>query len=139
MKNIQASWVKEGLRQSQWLLSCGVNDLGGTLINESISTTAGAQHGQLVTPAAIRRLIRDAGRTPLQRNTTYEVLKEFPQILSIEEEAQEAASEPLNTIDPNSKLFGSYQDLVANESLRYDFQRPKKRSSRPGLAKSPVI
>ena len=128
MKNIQASWVKEGRRQSQWLLSCGVNDLGGTLINESISTTAGAQHGQLVTPAAIRRLIRDAGRTPLQRNTTYEVLKEFPQILSIEEEAQEAANEPLNTIDPNSKLFGSYQELVANESLRYDFQRPKKRS-----------
>jgi len=139
MKNIQASWVKEGLRQSQWLLSCGVNDLGGTLINESISTTAGAQHGQLVTPAAIRRLIRDAGRTPAQRSTAYQLLKKFPQSISPQEEFEEAASEPLNSIGECSNLFGSYQELVANESLRYDFQRPQKRSSKPSLAKSPSI
>ena len=44
--NIQASWVKEGDRISQLLLNAGVHDLGGTLINESISTSAGAQHGQ---------------------------------------------------------------------------------------------
>src|SRR5260221_4464341 len=44
--NIQASWVKEGIRQAQWLLSAGANDLGGTLINESISTAAGSGHGQ---------------------------------------------------------------------------------------------
>jgi FO synthase subunit 2 len=46
--NIQVSWVKEGLRMSQILLDCGVNDFGGTLMNESISTAAGAQHGVLL-------------------------------------------------------------------------------------------
>ena len=51
--NIQASWVKEGSRMSQLLLSAGVNDLGGTLINESISTSAGAQHGQPDAPVGI--------------------------------------------------------------------------------------
>src|SRR5262249_38774091 len=69
--NLQASWVKEGARLAQWLLSCGANDLGGTLMNESISTAAGAPHGQLMTPAELRRLIRDAGRTPVQRDTRY--------------------------------------------------------------------
>ena len=47
INNIQVSWVKEGHTMSQLLLSCGVNDMGGTLINESISTSAGAQHGKL--------------------------------------------------------------------------------------------
>ena len=54
--NIQASWVKEGPKLSQALLDAGANDLGGTLINESISTSAGAQYGQLVGPAELRRL-----------------------------------------------------------------------------------
>ena len=60
--NIQASWVKEGSRMSQLLLTAGVNDLGGTLINESISTAAGAQHGQLMRPTEFRQMIRQAGR-----------------------------------------------------------------------------
>ena len=60
--NIQASWVKEGPRMSQLLLTAGVNDLGGTLINESISTAAGAQHGQLMRPSEFRQMIRQAGR-----------------------------------------------------------------------------
>jgi FO synthase subunit 2 len=50
IKNIQVSWVKEGLKMSQILLSAGVNDFGGTLINESISTSAGAEHGQMMKP-----------------------------------------------------------------------------------------
>ena len=62
--NIQASWVKEGSRMSQLLLTSGVNDLGGTLINESISTSAGAMHGQLMRPGEFRGMIREAGRTP---------------------------------------------------------------------------
>jgi len=62
--NIQASWVKEGSRVSQLLLNAGVNDLGGTLINESISTSAGAQHGQLMRPAEFRQMIRQAGGYP---------------------------------------------------------------------------
>ena len=66
------------MRQAQWLLSCGANDFGGTLINESISTAAGAAHGQLQTPAALRRAIRDAGRVPVERSTRYDVLRAFP-------------------------------------------------------------
>ena len=68
--NIQASWVKEGPRVSQLLLTAGVNDLGGTLINESISTSAGAQHGQLMRPSEFREMIRQAGRIPAERYTT---------------------------------------------------------------------
>ena len=62
-RNIQSSWVKEGPKLSQYLLTVGANDLGGTLINESISTSAGAQYGQLVPPKELRRLVRDVGRT----------------------------------------------------------------------------
>ena len=64
--NMQMSWVKEGGRLSQLLLMWGANDFGGTLINESISTAAGARHGQLLTPSRIRRLIREAGRLPAE-------------------------------------------------------------------------
>ncbi|MCP4806323.1 MAG: 5-amino-6-(D-ribitylamino)uracil--L-tyrosine 4-hydroxyphenyl transferase CofH [Proteobacteria bacterium] len=70
--NLQVSWVKHGVDEARDLLDWGVNDLGGTLINESISTTAGAGHGQLVTPAALRGLIEDAGRVPVERTTLYE-------------------------------------------------------------------
>jgi len=59
INNIQMSWVKEGKKISQLLLMWGANDLGGTLINESISTSAGAQHGQLLKPREIRHMIRE--------------------------------------------------------------------------------
>src|SRR5438477_11434714 len=55
-RNIQSSWVKEGPKLAQLLLAAGANDLGGTLINESISTSAGVQYGQLVGPAELHRL-----------------------------------------------------------------------------------
>ena len=77
MRNIQSSWVKEGPRLAQYLLSAGANDVGGTLMNESISTSAGAQYGQLVPPHELRRLIRDAGRTPAQRRTNYDLMKVY--------------------------------------------------------------
>ena len=67
-RNIQSSWVKEGPKLAQVLLVAGANDLGGTLINESISTSAGAGYGQLVPPAELRRLVREAGRVPAQRD-----------------------------------------------------------------------
>src|SRR5881296_1631868 len=76
-RNIQSSWVKEGPKMAQCLLAAGANDLGGTLINESISTSAGAGYGQLVPPAELRRLIRDAGRIPAQRNTEYELVRVY--------------------------------------------------------------
>jgi FO synthase len=69
--NIQASWVKMGLAGVQACLSAGVNDLGGTLMDESISRSAGASHGQEMTPAELEAAITEAGRIPRQRNTLY--------------------------------------------------------------------
>ncbi len=71
--NIQVSWVKigpDGVRQA---LAAGVNDLGGTLMNESISRAAGSEWGQELPPEQMEELIRSAGRVPRQRTTTYGV------------------------------------------------------------------
>lgn len=70
--NIQASWVKLGHLGLTAVLNAGCNDLGGTLMNESISRAAGTQHGQETPPDEMRRLIRSAGRIPRQRTTLYE-------------------------------------------------------------------
>ncbi len=70
-QNVQASWVKlgpDGVRQA---LAAGVNDLGGTLMNESISRAAGSEWGQELPPEAMEALIRSADRVPRQRTTTY--------------------------------------------------------------------
>ena len=69
--NIQASWVKLGPDGVAAALRAGVNDLGGTLMNESISRSAGARHGQEMSPERMEELIRASGRTPLQRTTLY--------------------------------------------------------------------
>ena len=69
--NIQASWVKLGPRGVHACLNAGVNDLGGTLMNESITRAAGASFGQELSPAAMESLICAAGRTPRQRSTAY--------------------------------------------------------------------
>ncbi len=74
--NIQASWVKLGLDGGGRLLSAGCNDLGGTLMDENISRAAGASHGQLATPDDFQRVIREAGRIPVQRTTTYAVIED---------------------------------------------------------------
>src|SRR5918995_349384 len=108
--NIQVSWVKEGARMSQLLLAAGVNDFGGTLINESISTAAGAQHGQLMRPKEIRQLIRAAGRIPIQRSTTYRTLKVFV-------DENENLDSLLDSID--SSQFGSYHQLIKLDKFRY--------------------
>src|SRR5919202_1833653 len=108
--NIQVSWVKEGARMSQLLLAAGVNDFGGTLMNESISTAAGAQHGQLMRPKEIRQLIRAAGRTPAQRSTTYRILKAFAD----EKEDQDSV---LDNIESSS--FGSYHQLIKLDKFKY--------------------
>ena len=75
--NIQVSWVKLGPAMAVKMLQTGANDLGGTLMNESISRAAGAKHGQEITPAEMADLIRAAGRIPVQRNTLYETLEVF--------------------------------------------------------------
>jgi FO synthase len=72
-ENVQASWVKLGPQGVREALRAGVNDLGGTLMNESISRAAGAQHGQEMPPERMEALIRSAGRVPRQRTTLYGV------------------------------------------------------------------
>ena len=110
--NIQASWVKEGSRVSQLLLTAGVNDLGGTLINESISTSAGAQHGQLMRPSEFRQMIRQAGRIPAERYTTYNIRRVFT-------DADEEL-DPLDLVGDNvEELFGSYNLLVQMDNFRF--------------------
>jgi FO synthase len=69
--NIQASWVKLGPDGTREALRAGVNDLGGTLMNESISRSAGAAYGQEMPPERMEDLIRSAGRVPRQRTTLY--------------------------------------------------------------------
>ncbi len=71
LDNIQASWVKLGQPGAHQLLSAGVNDLGGTLMDENISRAAGAAHGQLATPEELHDLATAAGRTARQRTTLY--------------------------------------------------------------------
>ncbi len=112
MRNIQASWVKEGPKLAQCLLGVGANDLGGTLINESISTSAGASFGQLVAPAELRRIIRDAGRIPAQRNTVYERLRVYA------DPAGDEAS-PLDAVEDAEARFGSYRRLTAASEFRF--------------------
>ncbi|MDH3248567.1 MAG: 5-amino-6-(D-ribitylamino)uracil--L-tyrosine 4-hydroxyphenyl transferase CofH [Acidimicrobiia bacterium] len=70
--NIQASWVKLGLDGGARLLDAGCNDLGGTLMGEIITRSAGASHGQEVSPADFERVIQGVGRTAYERTTLYE-------------------------------------------------------------------
>jgi FO synthase subunit 2 len=113
--NIQMSWVKEGQKMSQLLLMWGANDFGGTLINESISTSAGSEHGQLLKPKEIKRTVREIGRIPAERNTNYKILKRF--------ENSNDSEEKLDKIEDISK-FGSYMELVKID--KYKYQNPRK-------------
>jgi FO synthase subunit 2 len=111
-RNVQVSWVKEGLPMSQRLLSCGANDMGGTLINESISTSAGALHGQLASPRELRRVIRAAGRVPAERTSLYAVRRVFAS------EADEPPS-PLDDVADAEARFGSYAGLARGAEFRF--------------------
>ena len=108
--NIQMSWVKEGQKMSQLLLMWGANDFGGTLINESISTSAGSEHGQLLRPREIKRVVREIGRIPAERNTKYKILKRFENTDENEEE--------LDKIKDVSQ-FGSYVELIKIDKYKY--------------------
>jgi hypothetical protein len=85
------------------------------LMNESISTSAGAQHGQFLHPANLRKWIRTAGRVPVQRSTTYQTLRVFDQ----------EPSEPEPSWDDDR--FGSYAKLIASPEFRF---RDKLRNAR---------
>ena len=71
IRNVQVSWTKLGPIWAQRCLRAGANDLGGTLMNESISRAAGASHGQELSPLQMEELIRAAHREPMQRTTLY--------------------------------------------------------------------
>ena len=90
--NIQTSWVKMGPKGAGACLNAGANDLGGTLMNESITRAAGAAHGQEMPPEAMEALIRENGRNPRQRTTLY---GDAP----AEQYAASFGAEPLSEID----------------------------------------
>ena len=79
VNNIQATWVKLGKKLAQFALQCGANDLGGTLMEDQISTASGGNHGEYVSPAEFEWMIKGAGRIPMQRDTLYrKVESNFP-------------------------------------------------------------
>jgi FO synthase len=112
--NVQASWVKLGVEGAQAALRAGANDLGGTLMNESISRAAGAAHGQEMPPERMEAAIRAIGRGPQQRTTLYG--EPDPDRVSASFGAPPLV-EPLNP-------------SVNDAGLR----RPERRLVRPGLA-----
>jgi len=93
IRNVQASWVKLGLEGAQACLRAGANDLGGTLMNESISRAAGAEHGQELPPERMEEAIRALGRRPRQRTTLYGAPSAERQALSY---GAPPLAEPLN-------------------------------------------
>ena len=114
--NVQMSWVKEGQKMSQLLLMWGANDFGGTLINESISTSAGSEYGQLLRPKEIRRMVREIGRIPAERNTHYKILKKF--------DTEDENEEKLDRVSDTSQ-FGSYVELIKINKFNYKNPRRK--------------
>ncbi|HTM09678.1 MAG TPA: 5-amino-6-(D-ribitylamino)uracil--L-tyrosine 4-hydroxyphenyl transferase CofH [Verrucomicrobiae bacterium] len=120
--NLQVSWVKEGPKLSQIALLAGANDFGGTLINESISTAAGASHGQLMKPAQFRNLIREMGRIPAERSTTYAKIRAFDE--------DENPVDRLDAVENPAERFGSYQELIRLKEYRFrEFYQERKKTT----------
>ncbi len=116
-RNIQASWTKLGHEGARACLNAGVNDLGGTLMNETITRAAGASHGQETSPEEMEAIIRSVGRIPVQRTTTYG----RPSTLQVQ---RSFGAEPL-------------ADPVYTSAKRYERTRRAKRElERPGLVDS---
>ncbi|MGH8237550.1 MAG: 7,8-didemethyl-8-hydroxy-5-deazariboflavin synthase, partial [Steroidobacteraceae bacterium] len=98
--NIQVSWTKLGAEVASRVLQAGANDLGGTLMNESISRAAGAAHGQEFSPQQMHALIRSVGRVPRQRSTLYGAVRP---------ERREAAWSPAPLQPPVNRTARGYQ------------------------------
>jgi FO synthase subunit 2 len=110
--NLQASWVKEGPKLAQMALDAGCNDFMGTLINESISTSAGAIYGQRMAPREMRALIREMGRIPAERNTLYDIKRQF----GLEPDDH---YDPLDLADGTDERFGSYIKLTQDANFKF--------------------
>jgi FO synthase len=100
--NIQTSWVKMGPLGAALCLNAGANDMGGTLMNESISRAAGTEHGQEFPPEAMEGLIHGIGRQPVQRSTAYGGVSNERQVVSFN--APELA--PVVQTPPRKVLVG---------------------------------
>ena len=110
--NLQASWVKEGPKLAQMALNAGCNDFMGTLINESISTSAGAIYGQRMAPREMRALIREMGRLPAERNTLYGIVRAFGP-------DEDDHYDPLDLAAEGDERFGSYERLTHDTQFRF--------------------
>ncbi len=112
-RNIQASWTKLGHDGVRACLQAGVNDLGGTLMNETITRAAGASHGQETSPEEMEAIIRSLGRKPRQRSTTYGEVSEVQR----------------------QKSFGAValKDPEYTAARKYERKTPREALVRPGL------
>jgi 7,8-didemethyl-8-hydroxy-5-deazariboflavin synthase CofH subunit len=127
--HIQASWVKQGIEMAKACLNAGANDLGGTLMNESISTAAGAEHGHFMRPVDLRQAVRDIGRVPVERTTTYQTLRVM--------ENEPDRPEPLDMPKVDSNQFGSYRSLIASGEFRYKKSQQPSASARGSSVTKP--
>jgi len=108
--NVQVSWVKMGFDESLACLEAGANDFSGTLMEEHISQSAGATHGEYVSPAEFRAQIRRIGRVPAERTTTYQLRRVFSAESSEageENEAVPARAARLKLVDQPAHYTGS--------------------------------
>ncbi len=112
-RNIQASWTKLGPAGVRACLQSGVNDLGGTLMNETITRAAGASHGQETSAAEMEHIITSIGRSARQRSTTY------GEVSALQKQRSFGALE--------------LQPLVYTAAKKYDRKTPKRTLVRPGL------
>jgi FO synthase len=112
--NIQASWVKMGPAGIAACLNAGANDLGGTLMNETITRAAGANHGQEWSPQKLEELIRKQGREPWQRDTLYRAVSEER---SLAGRQAGVLSETINTPARKYERDGSDRKLVKNQVI----------------------
>ncbi|MCH8131927.1 MAG: 5-amino-6-(D-ribitylamino)uracil--L-tyrosine 4-hydroxyphenyl transferase CofH [Myxococcales bacterium] len=123
--NIQVSWVKMGTKLAQIGLMSGANDFGGTLMEESISRESGSQHGENLPAEDMRRLIREIGRTPVERSTTYEIVRRF----------DDASLDP-PSLEPVQKreLSGPTRWRLQRESVKTRERQPIGESDATALA-----
>ncbi len=133
--NIQCSWVKTGGAGVRQLLQAGVNDLGGTLMDENISRAAGASHGQGLEEADFRALVEPLGRTLEQRTTLYGGPAERPRPSSAEAGPLPPARPDLvaPTMAPRARYRTGHDDLDARIADLVDDGRRPRRRCRPHL------
>ena len=113
--NIQVSWVKMGTAGAKVCFGAGANDLGGTLMNESISRSAGAGHGQELPPEAMDECIASIGRTPSQRTTLYKPVPELQRRASYRAPPLSAVAQPRAT--RYARLSGRYRPIPRNDQV----------------------